>query len=209
MSVSRACLGVGRFLAHGGRIGRLRQGIEEFRGIHQPGNPFTGFHRAASQPFACLAFSVARAVAGEFYVAKQREQKLQQQTYVQAVHETGARMTHDVKNLLQSLNVLCAAAERDTAPDAGGELSSLMRRQLPAITQRLQQTLDKLQKPDASNGVSSRPIRGWEGLQRSYAGRGVEFSREGPGDAVMLPKELFRLRRRQPAAECIAQAQAR
>src|SRR5882724_9032071 len=66
-----------------------------------------------------------------------------------------------------------------------------LRRQLPAITQRLQQTLDKLQKPDASNGRFIKADTWWEGLQRSYADRGVEFSREGPGDSVMLPKELF------------------
>ena len=50
---------------------------------------------------------------GEFYMAKLREEKLRQASYLQAVHETGARMTHDIKNLLQSLNVLCSvAAER-------------------------------------------------------------------------------------------------
>jgi hypothetical protein len=73
--------------------------------------------------------SPARAVAREFYVAKQREQKLQQQTYVQAVHETGARMTHDVKNLLQSLNVW--RRRRTRRRTRYGQLSSLMRRQLP------------------------------------------------------------------------------
>jgi signal transduction histidine kinase len=52
---------------------------------------------------------------GEFYVAKLREEELRQTSYLQAVHETGARMTHDIKNLLQSLNVLCAAAARDGA----------------------------------------------------------------------------------------------
>ena len=135
-------------------------------------------------------FHLLGQLLGEFYVAKQREQKLQQQTYVQAVHETGARMTHDVKNLLQSLNVLCAVAERDAAADAG-ELSSLVRRQLPAITQRLQQTLDKLQKPDAGDGRFIQAVTWWEGLRRSYAGRGVEFAREEAGDSVMLPKELF------------------
>jgi signal transduction histidine kinase len=149
------------------------------------------FTKLPLSPSLVWHFQLLGQLLGEFYVAKQREQKLQQQTYVQAVHETGARMTHDVKNLLQSLNVLCAAAESDTAPDAGGELSSLMRRQLPAITQRLQQTLDKLQKPDASNGRFIKADTWWEGLQRSYTDRGVEFSREGPGDSVMLPKELF------------------
>jgi signal transduction histidine kinase len=149
------------------------------------------FTKLPLSPSLVWHFQLLGQMLGEFYVAKQREQKLQQQTYVQAVHETGARMTHDVKNLLQSLNVLCAAAERDAAPDAGGELSALMRRQLPAITQRLQQTLERLQKPAASNGRFVKADVWWEGLQRSYSGRGVEFSLEGTGDAVMLPKELF------------------
>jgi K+-sensing histidine kinase KdpD len=99
-------------------------------------------------------------------------------------------MTHDVKNLLQSLNVLCVAAERDAGADAS-ELSSLMRRQLPAITQRLQQTLDKLRKPDSSDGRYVEAKSWWEALQRSYSDRGVEFSLQGLDETVMLPKELF------------------
>ena len=149
------------------------------------------FTKLPLSPSLVWHFQLLGQLLGEFYVAKQREQKLQQQTYVQAVHETGARMTHDVKNLLQSLNVLCAAAERDASPDPGGELSALMRRQLPAITQRLQQTLEKLQRPDTSNGRFIKSEAWWEGLQRSYADRGVEFSRQGTGESVMLPKELF------------------
>ena len=148
------------------------------------------FTRQALSPSLIWHFHLLGQLLGEYYTAKQREQKLQQQTYVQAVHETGARMTHDVKNLLQSLNVLCVAAERDTPPDAT-ELSSLMRRQLPAITQRLQQTLDKLQKPDTSNARFVQAKTWWEGLQRSYADRGVEFALEALEETVMLPKELF------------------
>jgi len=148
------------------------------------------FTKLPLSPSLVWHFHLLGQLLGEFYVAKQREQKLQQQTYVQAVHETGARMTHDVKNLLQSLNVLCAAAESDRSADST-ELSSLMRRQLPAITQRLQQTLDKLQKPDASNGRYIQSKTWWESLQRSYAGRGIEFALESIEDTVMLPKELF------------------
>src|SRR5216683_1257016 len=55
---------------------------------------------------------------GEFYMAKLREEQLRQASYVQAVHETGARMTHDMKNLLQSLNVLCSVAARDNRDSA-------------------------------------------------------------------------------------------
>ena len=148
------------------------------------------FTKLSLSPSLVWHFHLLGQLLGEFYVAKQREQKLQQQTYVQAVHETGARMTHDVKNLLQSLNVLCVAAERDAGADAT-ELSTLMRRQLPAITQRLQQTLDKLRKPDSSDGRYIEAKSWWESLQRSYVDRGIEFSLQGVEETVMLPKELF------------------
>jgi signal transduction histidine kinase len=150
----------------------------------------TVFTKPPLSPSLRWHFHLLGQLLGEFYMAKQREQKLQQQTYIQAVHETGARMTHDVKNLLQSLNVLCAAAEQDREPDSAA-FNALMRRQLPAITQRLQHTLDKLQKPQTD---CSRFVPGkiwWEGLQRSYASRGVDFVLEDCDDHVSLPKELF------------------
>lgn len=134
-------------------------------------------------------FHLLGQMLGEFYTAKLREQKLQQQSYVQAVYETGARMTHDVKNLLQSLNVLCAAAEQE----AGGsnELQALMRRQLPVITQRLQQTLDKLRRPAIDNSRLVQALSWWRSLQRSYAGQNIEFREGEISDQASLPQELF------------------
>src|SRR5215510_11717686 len=102
--------------------------------------------RHRPSPSLVWHFNLLGQLVGQFYVAKQRELKLQQQTYVQALHETGARMTHDVKNLLQTLNVLCSAAERDPEGDPS-TLQVLMRRHLPTVLQRLQHTLDKLQRP--------------------------------------------------------------
>src|SRR5256714_2265939 len=52
---------------------------------------------------------------GEFYVAKLRETELREASYLQAVHETRARTTHDIKKPLQSLQLLCSVA-------AGGRL---------------------------------------------------------------------------------------
>jgi len=71
----------------------------------------------------------------EFYVAKLREAQLRQSSYLQAVHETGARTTHDIKNLLQSLNVLCSVAAREDYRD-WAQLQGLVRRQLPMVAQR-------------------------------------------------------------------------
>jgi signal transduction histidine kinase len=118
-----------------------------------------------------------------------REQKLQQQTYVQAVHETGARMTHEMKNLLQSLNVLCSAVDSD-GPD-GAETAELVRRQLPVITQRVQQTLDKLQKPQVEGTSFVDAKNWWDGLKRGYQNRRIRFVDGEIPEALMLPKELF------------------
>jgi signal transduction histidine kinase len=146
------------------------------------------FTRSALSPSLVWHFHLLGQMLGEFYVAKLREDKLQQQTYLQAVHETGARMTHDVKNLLQSLNVLCTAAERE--PDAA-VLSALMRKQLPAIAQRLQHTVDKLRKPDRDTGRFVVARIWWDTFQRSYQNRGIEFETGEIEETTLLPKELF------------------
>jgi signal transduction histidine kinase len=129
-------------------------------------------------------------VLGQFYVAKQRELKLKQQSYLQALHETGARMTHDVKNLLQSLNVLCSAAERDPGGDPAA-LHALMRRHLPTVLQRLQHTLDKLQRPQTDTGRFAQAESWWDALQKAYAPRGVRFVAAGAMKGTLLPKDLF------------------
>src|SRR6059036_2484013 len=127
---------------------------------------------------------------GEFYMAKLREEQLRQASYVQAVHETGARMTHDIKNLLQSLNVLCSVAARDHDRDST-ELQALIRRQLPLITQRLSETLAKLQRPNAAGETYVPAQAWWDALGRQYRGEGVEFeARNLPQDA-RLPRSLF------------------
>src|SRR5687767_2828746 len=121
---------------------------------------------------------------GEFYVAKLREEKLRQASYVQAVHETGARMTHDIKNLLQSLSVLTSVAARE---EGGSE--ALVRRQLPLIERRLAETLDKFQRPQVAESFVAARVW-WEGLERQYRGEGVEFGAAPPA-GVRLPRSLF------------------
>jgi len=127
---------------------------------------------------------------GEFYLAKLREEKLRQASYLQAVHETGARMTHDIKNLLQSLNVLCAVAEREEYRDSA-QLQGLLQRQLPLVAQRLSETLERLQRPQAAAETFVPAATWWQGLQRQYHGEGVEFQ-GGPAPAqARLPRTLF------------------
>jgi signal transduction histidine kinase len=129
-------------------------------------------------------------VLGEFYLAKLHEEKLRQASYVQAVHETGARMTHDIKNLLQSLNVLCSMAAREDRRESP-ELQALVRRQLPMIAQRLSETLGKLQRPqDAAESYVSAGAW-WEMLGRQYAREGVEFEPPRVRPDARVPRSLF------------------
>ena len=148
------------------------------------------FTRQPLSPSLNWHFQLLGQLLAEFYVAKVREQKLQQQTYVQAVHETGARMTHDMKNLLQSLNVLCKAAQ-ETDGQEEAQFAALVRRQLPAISTRLQQTLEKLQKPDVQGGSFVLASLWWDGLKRSYQNRGIQFEDAELSEGVLVPKELF------------------
>ncbi len=124
------------------------------------------------------------------FLAKQREETLRQASYLQAVHETGARMTHDIKNLLQSLNVLTSAAAREENRDSP-ELQALVRRQLPAIAQRLSETLDKLQRPQQAPEAYAVAKDWWEALARQYHGEGVEFAAGGLPAEARLPRSLF------------------
>jgi signal transduction histidine kinase len=129
-------------------------------------------------------------VLGEFYVAKLREEKLRQASYVQAVHETGARMTHDIKNLLQSLNVLCAVAGREGNRDSP-ELQALVRRQLPLIAQRLTETLARLQQPREQSESYAAAQAWWDALAHQYRRDGVAFEPARLPPAARIPRTLF------------------
>ena len=147
----------------------------------------TIFSRYRTSPALQWHMHLLGQLLGEFYAAKLREQALRHVSYLQAVHETGARLTHDVKNLLQSLNVLCSVAGQDDSP----ELQALIRRQLPAIAQRLSATLDKLQRPGNEESQQVPLREWWESVARQYQGQNVEFSAAGLDPGMQVPKALF------------------
>lgn len=145
------------------------------------------FSRYRTSPALQWHMHLLGQLLGEFYAAKLREQKLRQASYLQAVHETGSRLTHDVKNLLQSLNVLCSVAGQEDSP----QLQALIRRQLPAITHRLTTTLDKLQRPGDEESQRAPLGEWWEALVRQYQAQNVEFSAVGLESGRRVPKALF------------------
>jgi signal transduction histidine kinase len=127
---------------------------------------------------------------GYFYEAKRREQQQRQNAYHQAIFETGARLTHDVKNLLQSLKSLCSAVEHSNGHEPE-KLQALMQRQLPQIALRLQATLDKLQAPSQLRIEMVDALAWWDELKQRYAHRNVEFALGSEKLEGELPGDLF------------------
>ena len=141
-------------------------------------------------PAILLHLKLLARMVGHFYDAKRREQVQRQNAYTHAIYETGARLTHDVKNLLQSLKSLCAAAATST-PEQAAALTALMQRQLPQITQRLNTTLEKLRSPLLGEASEIEAADWWEKLGQRYSGRNIEFDLEDTMRAQKLPAELF------------------
>ncbi|MEW6165332.1 MAG: ATP-binding protein [Pseudomonadota bacterium] len=127
-------------------------------------------------------YDLAARLLAEFYMGKWRAQELKRYSFVEAVHETGARLTHDVKNLLQSLETLCAAAGPAGAPQSP-RFNDLLRRQLPEITARLRQTLTKLAAPAVSAHDEPMAATDWlAALEYRYAADWIVFA--APGEAA-------------------------
>lgn len=114
-------------------------------------------------------YDLAVRLLAERFEAKRRAKELVQLTYLAAIHETGARLTHEIKNLLQSLQMLCDAASR--ADDlASPSFHALLRRQLPEVVRRLSQALAKLGAPTVPNEETPTSARQWlEALAARYA----------------------------------------
>ena len=154
------------------------------------GLTLTLYTRWSPSPALVLHIRLLARLLGDYYDAKVREQEQRRNAYVQAIYETGSRLTHDVKNLLQTLRSLCTAAETSDEVDADA-LRLLMQRQLPQITQRLQITLDKLNtKPPI--GKDSTPAAQWlETIKQRYAHEHVEFEWADLPAGLSLPGDLF------------------
>jgi len=152
----------------------------------------TFYTRWSLSPALLLHLNLLTRMLELFYEAKQREEIQRRNAYTQAIHETGARLTHDVKNLLQSLKSLCSAAETSDGNQAA-ELQQLVKRQLPQIAQRLSITLEKLRVPQQEDTITQvNAATWWNALQQRYARNGINFSLEEPIEAdSTVPGELF------------------
>lgn len=116
----------------------------------------TLYPRQSLNPAVLLHVHLLAQLIGYFYQAKQREQSLREITRLQAVYETGSRLTHDLKNMLQSLLSLTSIAQSREQM-----AQQLLQQQLPLLTQRIELTLTKLQQPQSVNEAPQLALSAW------------------------------------------------
>ena len=127
-----------------------------------------------------------------YYRAKLQEQLLLKQAHMQAIYETGSKLTHDVKNILQSTNTMTQIINDNDAQMQ--EKIDVLKKQMPILNQRLNTTLEKLRAPanadSASQASSGSLLQWWSQLQMRYTGRHITFSTEIDKDSE-IPVDIF------------------
>lgn len=147
----------------------------------------TIFIRQAVSPTVLLHVRLLTQLLGHFYQAKRREQSLREITRQQTIYETGARLTHDLKNMLQSLFALTSVAQHQPEKSL-----PILQRQLPVLTQRIESVLAKLKTPQAQDEVVELPLATWwEGVRQRHPHRDLLWNVPKGLDDRLVPAPLF------------------
>ena len=124
-----------------------------------------------------------------YYRAKLQEQQVLKQAHMQAIYETGSKLTHDVKNILQSTQMMTQIINDDDAQMQ--EKVDVLTKQMPLLTQRLNTTLEKLRAPvSLKQAASGSLLHWWNQLQLRYTGRHIEFKADIEND-MEIPVDIF------------------
>ncbi|MCR4304112.1 MAG: sensor histidine kinase [Gallionella sp.] len=147
----------------------------------------TLYSRQFLNPSLMLHIHLLAQLIGYFYKAKQREQSLREITRLQAVYETGSRLTHDMKNMLQSLLSLTSIAQSSEQV-----AQRLLQQQLPLLTQRIELTLAKLQHPHTTSETTQLALGAWwDALQLRNQHQSIRWSAPDELPEKQIPAALF------------------
>ena len=143
----------------------------------------TLYSRWQFSPAMYLHVQLLTQIMSEFYEAKCREETISQNTYMQTFYETGSRLTHDIKNILQSLGTLTSAAEQTSDAEGDIRLIELIKKQVPRLNQRLAATLTKLERPSVEKKRQAKVATWWKSFRQLNSNHQIQF--ESP---AVLPK---------------------
>jgi len=129
-------------------------------------------------------------MAWQFYLFKTNQEKVRAEQHIETIHHTGARLTHDIKNILQSIKASIDIVQFNPGPDQALPMR-LLDQNLQQISQRLENTLLKLAAPELSAREHHQPLSRWlEEFQAEYADSRIEYRAHLDYDPE-VPAELF------------------
>ena len=127
-----------------------------------------------------------------YYRAKLQEQQLIKQAHMQAIYETGSKLTHDMKNILQATHTMTQIINDNDSQMS--EIIDVLKKQMPLLTQRLNITLEKLRAPQntdlVTKSLNGSLLHWWNQLQHRYTDRHIQFSTDISTD-MEIPIDVF------------------
>ena len=138
----------------------------------------TFYRRRFASPWTWFSYYLLCRIVGEYYLSKRREEEQRAQNLLHATHQAGARITHDIKNILHVLSAL--AATKDDA---------LARRQLPILRGRLETALAKLRNAPETDAAAMPASSWWQEARSRHMQTAAVFV--GEGGAAIVPSALF------------------
>ncbi len=128
-------------------------------------------------------------MAYHFYLAKLNQEKMRAQEHFATIHHTGARLTHDIKNILQSIK---ASLDILSMENESPEAQKLLQANLHQIGTRLESTLQKLKAPKLNTQVHLVDCQQWiERIAKQHnASERVQFHQDIENN-VAMPVDLF------------------
>jgi hypothetical protein len=128
-------------------------------------------------------------MAYQFYLAKRNQEKMRAQEHFATIHHTGARLTHDIKNILQSIKTSLNIIDMD---QDNQHSQKLLQANLNQISTRLEATLNKLKAPELNTQINLVNCSGWIDAigKQHHANKRLHFHGDIEND-ISLPIDLF------------------
>ena len=128
-------------------------------------------------------------MAYQFYLAKLNQEKMRAQEHFATIHHTGARLTHDVKNILQSIKTSLEILDMDRNTP---ESQKLLQSNLRQIGLRLQSTLEKLRTPRLNTHINLVDCKKWlDRIEKQHNANPRMLFDSDIDNNLVLPVDLF------------------
>lgn len=130
-------------------------------------------------------------MAYQFYLAKLNQEKMRAHEHISTIHHTGARLTHDIRNILQSIKTSLSILEMDKGQDRDKH-QKLLHTNLSQISTRLENTLEKLRVPNLNTKIILQDCNQWmDKLEEQHSANSKIVFHRDIEHIVPVPIDLF------------------